>query len=458
MVKRICIVGFCLFLTGLFAQPADTASKTTSVVKWRFKDGFKVYLTADSSKYLKATIVLQTWFRYNSNNPGSTVYGYAQKESFDIGIRRLRFQLFGPVAPRVFVYTQFGLNSTNHLSARKSGAFFHDMVTEFEVVKKCLSLGGGLNGWTGPGRFSTPAVSSTMMADAPIFQQTTNDAIDQFVRKMGVYAKGKLGKLDYRLALSKPFPVQTAQVSNDTALSTSATFSPLLPQWQYQGYLSWQFLEQESNMVPYNTGSYFGKKKVFNLGAGFVYQDKAVRYLKQAVPAAGDTVYAPMALFAVDVFYDAYLSKEKGNALSFYAGYFNYNFGQKFMRYTGVMNTANGNNNAALYGKTGFGSAFPMVATGSTVFTQFGYKFRDGFLKNLGTLMPYAGAQFGQYEALNDNMLMYELGFNWLISGAHKLSLNYQSRPVFERQPDGTLKDIKSARRGMLYLQYQISL
>jgi hypothetical protein len=223
------------------------------------------------------------------------------------------------------------------------------------------------------------------------------------------------------------------------------------------GYLNWQFFEQESNLLPYNAGSYFGKKRVLSLGAGFVQQKNAVRYLKKSPAAAGDTSYHDLLLLAIDLFFDTYLNKEKGNAISVYAGYFNFDFGKNYVRYNGVMNPVTGTNNAALMGKSNFGNAFPMIASGSTEYLQFGCKFRDGLLKKRGTLMPYFGVQGGQYQALRDNMVMVDIGVNWLISAGNKISLNYQSRPVFEKQPDGSVRDIESARRGMLYLQYQIA-
>jgi hypothetical protein len=434
------------------AQPGAAQSAS------RFPDGLRVNLSDDSTRYLKATLLMQTWVRYNANNPGSTVFGYTQGQSFDVGMRRVRFQLFGIVAPRVFVYTQFGLNSFNYLSARKSGAFFHDLVTEYEVLHKHLSVGAGLNGWTGPARFSTPAVGSIMMADAPVFQQATNDAIDQFVRKTGVYAKGRLGPFDYRVAVSKPFTMQTATASNDTTLGSTASFSPRPPRLQYQGYFQWQFLDKESNVLPYNTGSYFGKRRVFTLGSGFVYQDQAVRYLANVPATTGDTMYRTLLLWAIDAFFDSYLDKNKRNALSVYAAFCSYDFGQKYLRYNGVMNTATGSSQAALYGKGNYGSAFPMIGTGTSGYLQAGYKFRDGLLGKPGTLMPYGGVQLSSFRALSDPMLVAEVGLNWLPGGANKLSLNYQSRPVFANQPDGTVREIRSARRGMLYLQYQIAL
>src|SRR5438105_648590 len=99
------------------------------------KEGLKVYLSNDSSQWLKATMVAQIWLRDNDNNPGSTVFGYGQRETQDAGLRRLRFQLFGHVSKYMFVYAQFGMNNFNYISPRKQDAFFHDAVAEYKVYK-----------------------------------------------------------------------------------------------------------------------------------------------------------------------------------------------------------------------------------------------------------------------------------------------------------------------------------
>ncbi len=433
----------------------------------RFKDGLKVYLTHDSSTYLKATGLLQSWVRNNWNNPGTTVYGYSQSQTMDLGIRRMRFQLFGPIAKHVFVYTQFGINNFNYLAPRKQGAFFHDAVTEYEVLPRYLSVGAGLNSWTGPARFSAPSVGTIMGADAPIYQQVTNDQSDQFVRKLGVYAKGKVSRLDYRFAVSKPLPVQTQVPTQggvtfavDTALTTSAKFSPKPPNLQYQSYIKWHFLEEESNETPYNAGTYLGKKRVLTLGAGLVYQKDATRFLTSNTPVQGDTAYHNLLLASVDLFYDTYLDKEKGTALNFYVAYSYFDYGQNYLRTNGVMNTATGSSNANVKSLNGFGNAYAMYGSGNVEYFQLGYKFKNNLLGNRGTLMPYVSSQLAQYQALKfNNMVMAEAGVNWLISNYNKITLNYQSRPVFQSNlnSSGDPMDNKSARRGMLYLQYQVS-
>ena len=163
----------------------------------RFKDGLKIYLSDDSVRYIKGTGLAQVWLRYNDNNPGSTIYGTPKKETYDVGLRRVRYQIMGQVNKKTFFYTQFGINSFNSLSARKSPLFFHDVTAEYSVFKNFLTLGGGLNGWNGTSRYSSSGVANILCLDLPVIEETTNDITDQFVRKLGVYAKGKIKRFDW---------------------------------------------------------------------------------------------------------------------------------------------------------------------------------------------------------------------------------------------------------------------
>ena len=230
----------------------------------RLKDGLKTYLNADSSAYLKLNFVSQVWMRYNQNNPGSTVNGQIENNTYDVGLRRVRFVMSGQLSKRVAFFVQFGQNNFNYLSPRKAGSFLHDATAEYAVIPKKLNLGFGLHGWNGLGRFSNSSVSSILGLDPPIFQETTNDVSDQFVRKLGIYAKGKLGKLDYRISLSKPFVTQTASTSVDP-LSLNSSYSMQVPKQALQGYVMYQFLDKENNFGPGTTGTYLGKKRILNL-------------------------------------------------------------------------------------------------------------------------------------------------------------------------------------------------
>lgn len=427
------------------------------------KDGLRLFLSSDSSTYLKFMGTLQVWLRYTQNNPGSGIqYSgnpsfYAQSASYDIGIRRARFQLFGPLHQRVFFYSQFGINNFSALSTRKQGAFFHDLVVELNAIERALSVGAGLTGWSGLSRYASPSVAGSLMYDVPLYQQATNDITDQFLRKFSIYAKGKVKQLDYRAAISKPMPVQTASIPTDTSFDATfynvSVFSPQPPQWQSQGYFNWQFLDEESNLTPYTVGSYLGKKRVFNIGAGFIYQPKAMRHEKNA----NEVVSTDLLLWSADAFLDYALNREKQTALTVYACYSNYNFGPNYSRSLGVMNPVNASNNPTISKFSGYGNAFPMYGSGQIVYLQSAYLFRRDLLNTLGTIQVYGDGMLAFYEVLNDPMLVWDAGLNWLIKGQDaKLSFNYQNRPVFQYNASNySGSELKGQRKGMLVLQLQ---
>ncbi len=430
----------------------------------RFKDGLKIYLNDDSTRYIKGTGLAQIWFRYNQNNPGSTIYGTPKDDTYDVGLRRVRYQTMAQVTDRVFFYAQFGINSLNNLSARKTGLFFHDVTAEYNVHKNYLVLGGGLSGWNGTARFSSSSVGSILAMDLPTIEESTNDVTDQFVRKLGIYAKGKISRFDYRLSAANPFPIQNSLSAIPTIPTGSAAvtatnaayFSAKAPEINYQGYFMWQFLDKESNQTPYMNGSYLGKKRVFNIGTGFQFQKDAMAYRNSET----DTIvrYTPLQQFGADVFFDYYLNKEKQNAVTVYAAFLNYDFGPNYIRNAAVMNTATGVSGPAT-SFNGAGNAFPLVGTGQVIYAQAAYLFKKDLFKKQGTLQPYMSGIYANYQKLNDPVMVYDIGVNWIMAGqTSKLSLDYQSRPIFNTDATtGNITETKSARRGQIVLQYQVA-
>lgn len=420
-----------------------------------FKNGLKLTFKDDSVRYVKVGVLGQFWARYNSNNPGSTLYGDPVSDAFDIGIRRARVSVLSQFTPTTFFYMQAGLNNLNSLSARKSGVFIHDLSVEQKLYKNYIVLGTGLTGWNGTSRYSSSAVGAILGTDLPTIQETTNDVTDQFGRKFGVFLKGQVSGLDYRFSVAKPFPVQNALSAVETLpanVQDIAYFSTKAPHMNYAGYVFWQFFEKESNQLPYMTGSYLGKKKILNVGAGFQHQKNAMWYRN----SASDTVSSALQQFGIDVFYDSYLNKEKQNAVTAYVAYMKYNFGPNYIRNTGIFNVANGVNGSGSF--NGAGNAMPAIGTGNVFYGQAAYLFRKNLLGKLGTLQPYAAVTVADYERLNNLMKVYNVGVNWLLAGHNsKLSLDYQSRPVFNRNGSGQLRESVAARRGQIVLQYQVS-
>ena len=436
-----CLICLCFSVVGQSSWK-DTSELTLPE--------FKKKLNASGSHYFKATFLAQTWVRYSEMNPGSTIDGFnAGNARADIGIRRVRVQAFGQLTDRIFVYTQFGQNNFTFMQPRHTGAFFHDIVTEYKVIPQ-LHIGGGLTAWSGMSRFSSPAAASILGFDAPLYQQSTNGVNDQFLRKLSVYAKGEISKFQYRVAVSNPLTIKNS-LTAIPSLNSVSSFNPEPPKMQTSGYLVWQFFEKESMVIPYLPGTYYGKKKVLNVGAGWVEQKDAMWHRT----GAGDTVRTPMVLLGLDIFTELPLGK-KGAAFTGYLAYNKFDFGVKHVRSLGVMNVSNGIDpfNVSF---NGTGVAFPMFGTGHILYGQFAYKFKDNLLADNGSLQLFATSQCSLFEGLDELAIMYEAGFNWLIHGNAfgKITLGIQNRPIF----DNTFGILGvTERKNMAVLQYQISL
>lgn len=419
---------------------------TSRVVLPELKKNFN----ASGTHYIKGTVLVQTWARYSELNPGSVIDGAAAGSTRgDIGIRRLRIQFYGQLTDRIFFYTQFGQNNLNALTARYTGSFFHDAVTEYKV-HPYLQLGGGLTGWSGMSRFSSSAVAGILGVETPLYQQATNGINDQFVRKLSLYAKGEISHFQYRIAVSNPFSTKTTTYPQ--VLGMNSTFSTEPPKMQTSGYLVWQFLKNKDDMTtPYLAGTYCGKKKILNIGAGWVQQNKAMWRQE----TNGDTVRTNLLLIGIDAFAELPLS-EKGNTFTGYVAYNSFDFGKNFIRTNGSMNPTNGLNAQGTL--SGTGVSYPMIGTGNVFYGQFGYKMKNNLLGDQGTLQFYAASQYSMFEVLKDPSIMIEGGVNWLIHGNNfgKLSFGIQNRPVFTSDTAGD--NIVSSRKSMYVLQYQVSL
>ena len=415
-------------------------------------------ISEDGQQYFQVTFLNQTWLRFNQSNPGTLGDGVAREHTFDIGLRRTRIQLFGAVHPRVFLYFQFGQNNFNAQYGvggnRKFAAFFHDAVCEYDSDGRGrLKLGAGLTIANGLSRFAQPSIGSIMTMDVPVFIQSTVDQTDEFSRKLSAYARGQWGRLDYRLVLSDPFPI-TSSGTAAQPIAPQATFARQRRNLQYQGWLAWQFLDQEPHTTPYMTGTYLGKRKVWNLAVGAIAQPEAT----WRTGAANDTLFDDMLHWAVESYLDLPLDKEKGSAVSAYAGFFSTDYGKDYLRYNGIMNPANGSDAGdAITGHgPAYGNALPMFGTGTVVYLQAGWLLPR--VKGLrGQLMPYASATLARYDRLGGLPAdSWNVGLNWLLAGhGAKLSLDLQNRPTFT-QVQGTVG--QGPRRNALTLQYQLSI
>lgn len=448
-------LGLMLFLVSHFSFGQTPTTKE--------KENLKYALNEDGSHFFQVTFLNQTWVRWNQSNKGTTVQNQQKSETLDIGLRRTRIQMFGQITDNVFIYFQFGQNNFNSQynvgSNRKFAAFFHDALCEYKVSKgNQLKIGGGLTIANAPSRFSQPSIGTIMTLDVPVFAQTTVDQTDEFSRKLSVYARGQVGKFDYRLILSDPFPILSNGVVTKSAPTINSNFAQERHEKQFQGYLMYQFFEHEQHLTPYMTGTHLGKKKVFNIAGGIVTQKDAMWH--KSSNTATDTVFQKMQHWCIETFLDMPLNANTGSAISAYAGFYHTNYGKNYLRFNGLMNPANGTNATDYIRDAGatWGNALPMFGTGKVFYTQIGYLLPTKILGTHGRLMPCAAWTHADYERLNNlGMDVIDVGVNWLIKGHNaKLSINYQNRPTYHTDLQGSIKN--DGRKNGVIVQYQITI
>ncbi|UQD54876.1 OprO/OprP family phosphate-selective porin [Flavobacterium sp. K5-23] len=408
-------------------------------------DKLKINLDESGKTYIKGYIRGQFWGRYNDMNPGTTINGEPVTNKFDFSIRRLRMGVTAQLSPKLYVNSLFGGNNIN-LSNEKAFAFdVLDLNVEYAFSDQ-FALGMGESSWDGLSRWTTRSSKTLMSMDAPLFSLLTIDKNDDLGRGLGAWAKGQIGKFDYVLSLKNPisFGVEAKEGVTDFALNN--------PRVRTSAYAKYEFLDNESNKTAYSggTGTYIGEKKIFNLGAGFLYQAKMTSSLNNGV-----TKYYDFKNWATELFYDVPLNKEKGTAITSYLGYFDTDFGPNYIRNLGANDYTSGGTSF-----NGSGNDFPMMGTGNTVFFQFGYLLPKNFLgkENLiGKIQPNIAIQYSNFEALDQSMLVYDIGVNLFFKGhSNKLTLNYQNRPIYLANTLGELK--VDERKGQIVLQYQIEI
>ncbi|MDX2283806.1 MAG: porin [Bacteroidia bacterium] len=467
-----------------------------------YKTGLKVNLNEDGSRYFRFIVWNQMWTRYIQNNPGTaSAAGTEQKSTVDIGLRRARILAYAQLSPRYLILTHIGINnqtftnggapfgglsgnpgslsgsgsvtgtadtltgavtgtasvSVNGASSKKPQVFFHDFWNEFLVAKgkqANLSVGFGLHYWNPVSRLTSASTLNFLAVDAPIFNWFNIELTDQFARQFGIYAKGKVSKLDYRLHLNKPFNVN--QVSGTGAISRAVHAAN--DKLSYGGYLNWQFLDQESNLLPFFVGSYVGTKKVFNLGAGFYYHADA---LATRTDNGGPLSYHDQSQLALDAFLDMpFGNKEKNMAVTAYAVYYNMNFGPNYYRSVGIMNVAPAapyaGFNTADRSIDGYGNARPLLGTGNIFYTQAGLLLPKTISKKV-RIQPFAAYTMKDLDYLSKSASFFDIGSNFYIDGHHaKFTLQWSQRPVITQNAQG--ERLPTSSRGELIFQTHIYL
>ncbi|MBU2948043.1 OprO/OprP family phosphate-selective porin [Zobellia uliginosa] len=408
------------------------------------------YLDEDKKQWLKVTSYAQIWARQSQNNPGSTVNDKPALNTTDLSIRRFRLGVSTQPWEKTIFFFQIGVNNLNYLSPKGTSVDVLDAYVEHKF-SDYIAIGGGKSAWNGLSRYTSPSSSKVMANDINFIALPTLNDSDDLIRKLGMYAKGKIGKVDYRLVFTKPLAIENSKTFNPDPTEGIARFTNKKPNLQYSTYVKYEFLDPESNATPFLSGSYLGKKRVFNLGIGYTLQPKALWSLLN-----GEEQFHDLKLFASDIHLDLPLKFNPDMVITAYLGYFNYDFGPGYIRQIGANNPVNGLEYSADF-YSAKGNSFPVLGTGESLWGEIGYLFPPmGNQDDKGRLQPYVSAQYSDFEVIPSRIFQYDFGINWYLNGHYsKLTINAQNRPIYRNSTNVITKD---GRKWMFVMQYQFRI
>ena len=407
-MKKLTLLLFCISLFSfqiIFSQGSPD-----------YGGGLKVKISEDGSKYFRVISWAQVQATYNDN-----VAADASKLNFNV--RRARVLMFSQINKNFLILTHFGLNSLNSGSMSPVGKgdgaqlFMHDVYAQWSLGED-HAVGGGLHYFNGISRLNNQSTLNMMTLDNNRQSWSTIGLSDQFARHVGFFAKGKFGKLQYRVAINDAITngldARTPVNGGDAVYGGKRLIGSKDAGKAYAGYFEYNFLDQESNFLPFKVGTYLGGKKVFNIGAGFFLHPSG----SVVANSSGNLTGEDVSIFAVDAFYDAPLG-ENGSAITAYATYQSNDYGKNYK--------------------------FSAYGTGSMVYTHLGYVFAGDKAKT--RFQPYVSYGSNSYDAISDNLNVLGIGTNVYMSGHNsKITLEYLN------QKTGPSKTGMVTLQGMIYL------
>jgi hypothetical protein len=394
----ILILCFLLSSTTLFAQEDETNANPTYPYK-------PLTLRIDDNTFIRTIIWNQIWLQTNNLSADGADLRVTPQ------IRRARMLFLAQISPRFLILSHLGMNSETSVGHHPLGEspqvslFFHGVWGEYKLSDSHY-LGMGLHYWNGLSRLTSQSTLNFMTLDAPLFNWAQLGLSDQFARHLGVYAKGSLGKLHYRVSLNDALDTSLDDLLDVTPTTDRAVYSGAAlgagdNRLVAQGYFHYELGDAESTKLPYFVGTYLGTKNVFNIGAGFFYHQNGTATLSEQTGETYD--FHNVSHFAIDAFYDAPVG-DNGAGINALLAYYNYEFGPNFFK------------SAANPGRT--------IATGGLIYGQFGFLLPGEGMQD--RFMPYVSYANGSPEAFDDNSSVFKLGLNYFMNGHNsKLTLEY---------------------------------
>lgn len=447
---------FTLLLTAgfncLFSQETDKSPE------------LQYSLSEDGSSYFGMLMNNQIWTRYIWNNPDNN--GVEQYSDIDLGIRRSRLTFYASLADKAIIFTQVGYDGMTYRSPRKPGINLYNVEAEYFLFGDLLHLGFGLDAKNGVSRYANNKNFEFLVVDAPGFISPVGGTFDDFGRQLGIFARGSISKLNYRIAVKKPFEYGI------DSISSPVTTERINENFAIKGYFEWQFFDKENATFYQMTMNNLGRAKMLNVGAGFYYHPEAMLveaekdlstvdpFIAALLISSGNSDKLPnyadyfpsqisdIFVGAVDVFID--MPTRKGGAVTGYFGYYYNFFGPNYLRSIGKMNVSKMAVEDAL--PQGPGNSEWEIGTGHILRGEFGYLLPGSGMKN--RFQPYGAFTYKNLEGLGEASVQFDAGVNWLMYGHHlKWTLQYSSRPVYTIEND---RQMWTSSKGMAILQTQI--
>ncbi len=391
MKKSFLLLGISLISNFYFAQGSPD-----------YGDGLKVKLNEDGSKYFRVI----AWAQGQANYTDAAA---ANEEKTTFQLRRARVLMYAQISPKFMVLTHFGLNSLGASTMSPTGKgdgsqiFMHDAWAQYNITKS-ITLGAGLHYFNGISRLNSQGTLNIMTLDNNRESWSTLGLSDQFARHVGIFGKGNFGKLQYQVSVNESITngldARTPEEGGAAVYGGKRLLGKDAGK-NFTGYFAYNFLDMESNLLPFKVGSYLGTKKVFNIGAGF-FADPKGAVIMENNELKGENVN----LFAVDAFYDSPIG-DNGSAITAYASYQNNDYGKNYL--------------------------YNVYGTGSMIYAHVGYVLPGDKTKT--RFQPYVLYDHFSYDATSDKKNRMGIGANAYFSGHNsKLTVEYAHQKFGEKK------------------------
>jgi hypothetical protein len=343
-------------------------------------------------------------------------------------LKRVRVLTYAKLDDKILLLTHFGVNNLTadglHPTGQSSQTqlFLHGAWGQVKLAGEYLHAGAGLHYFNGLSRISNAGTLNFLTYDNYRQAWAQLGLSDQFGRHLGIFIKGRFNRLNYHLSLNDPLThsLDVAGFAGEPG-STGYVGKYYFPEqagYTVQGYADYQFLEKESNELPYRTGTYLGAKKVFNVGAGFFsHPGGSVHIAQDSTVQLQDVRH-----FAIDAFYDAPIGAN--GAISAYAVFYKFNYGKDYVR-------------------------SDVYATGNNAYAQVGYLLPGAQALRLQPYVTWSSRGCDKYDNTANS---YGVGLNLMLFGHNaKLTTEYRSSTTLADEG-------KDARSGQLNIQAMLFL